>query len=130
MRFRCLTCRGNGLLGTFEFEADRRSCPKCGESSPSHISVLVDVHLMQVVPDGNLFAGGKRHRVACQPKRETLGVSVYEAFSATPDPRAVTCPSCKTTRAWKEAAMAYPELRVLVAMMSDGFKITGDGCCG
>jgi hypothetical protein len=123
-RYRCYQCkdprRRPGVH--HEFEGDRPLCPKCGAGEPAVLE-LTPVHFLFGAPDGPIEGkNGLRYRAACEPGREVLAVHALDQYAATGDPRAVTCPSCMGTPAYKRAAGFVKELR--------GVMIQGDGCCG
>lgn len=123
--FRCYHCQDlrPGLVGMYkEFEADRPLCPHCNATGQGVVR-LVPVHFL--LPDAKgpiLSDGATRWKIGCMPKREHLAVSTADEFSATGDPRAVTCLSCKGLPAWREQAMLFPEITHQLVL--------DDGCCG
>jgi hypothetical protein len=128
--FRCLNCRDYslGLIGQFkEFEADGPLCPHCGTSDNARVVIqLVPVHLLLPDPRGPILgAGGRRLKVGCMPARDHLATGEEgETFSASGDPRAVTCPSCKGLPAWRERANLFPELKHQLII-----EEAAKGCC-
>lgn len=136
MRFRCNSC--GELPYLFEFEADTPTCPLCGRNGPPLIARLADVHFM-VLGSGHIRGPAGRQHVACQPQRQHLGLTHEEQFSASDDPRAVTCRSCKGTKAYQELAKLFPEIELRERMQAQiqqqaivqrGFKIEDSDCCG
>jgi hypothetical protein len=124
MRYRCYNCKTRKPGVYHEFESDRPRCPKCGAGEPAVLE-LTDVHFLAADPTGPIEGkNGLRFRVACQPTRDALALHTTDTYAASGDPRAVTCPSCATTPAYRHAASFVKELRQLL--------IAGDasGCCG
>lgn len=83
----------------------------------------MDVHFL--VPDmagAILGKNGFRFRVACEPLRDALALHRQDTYTASGDPRAVTCRSCQGTPAWQGVASLVAELKHAL--------ITGEGCCG
>jgi len=111
-RFRCVKClpppRG------FEFEADYPQCPQCG--GVMQLLRLIDVHLIVMSQAGPILGIEGRQHVACQPKRDGLARHPADTFAATPDPREVTCPSCKGTPAYRDMAKLFPEIEAVERM--------------
>lgn len=110
-RFRCYRCprRDTVIPGEFHhFESDDRlqpSCPQCGAGPPAVVE-LNDVHFLIAEPRGQIRGSdGLRYRQACDPGRDHLAEArppgLEDTYSATADPRAVTCPSCRGVEEWK-----------------------------
>ena len=130
MKFRCINCGPEpgsaGWQEGFTFEADKPVCPKCGRFGPMTISPVVDVHLMVEMAAGPILGASARYYVACQPKRDALARHAHDSYAASADILAVTCPSCKGTRAYQEQLILNPHLaerdRIQKALQAD--------CCG
>ena len=125
--YRCYNCRRYDLPGFefFEFEAGGPSCPRCGGAWPA-VVLRWDVHLLLADPRGALLlADGKRWRLACDPKRDHLAEHPEDKFSASGDPRATTCPSCKGVPEWvgMMKALEDPTVRRML-------QIHEQTCCG
>lgn len=71
---------------------------------------LVDVHFMVLHEHGPITGQWGRQYVACEPRRDALAKHPEDMYAATDDPRAVTCPSCKGTKQFKELAKLFPEI--------------------
>lgn len=125
--FRCNRC-GIPPRG-LEFEADRGECPKCGTSGVPNIHELVPVHFIVMDRSGPILGAEGRQFVACQKRRDVLGRHRYDQFFATGSAMAVTCPSCKGTKWWQDAAAAIPGLREALEIEANFIKQQG-GCCG
>lgn len=111
-RFRCYQCPAPAGRN-FEFEADDEfaACPRCGAGEPA-VQPLVDVHFMVVDPKGVISGhNGLRQYVACEPKRDYLATAAVH-YAATDVATCVTCPRCRGTKQWQEAAQQYRELRL------------------
>jgi uncharacterized CHY-type Zn-finger protein len=74
------------------------------------IAPLIDVHYMVMSNMGPITGSEGRQYVACQPKREYLCRHPNERFAATGTPEAVTCPKCKRTKEFAEAAHTIESL--------------------
>jgi hypothetical protein len=85
-------------------------------------------------PRGAIHTPFGRQFVACEPARELYSVTASDGYAATPDPRAVTCPSCKGTEHWRAAARRFAEMEhelAKVAAATRGGVVFDDrGCCG
>lgn len=123
MRYRCYRCPCPKRPGEFcEFDADAPSCPKCGAGEPAVLE-LVAVHMLLPDPAGPIGGGMHgRWRVGCQPRRDALATHPGDTFAASPDARAVTCPSCRGLPAYAEQARKIKELQ-------NSFGIAEGGCC-
>jgi hypothetical protein len=129
VRFRCTAC-GQPPKG-LEFEG-KEECPKCGRSAAAHpvvVHALDDVHFMVMDAKGPIAGYWGRQHVACEPGREHLNLLPDDRYAATDHPPAVTCPACRGTRAWKEAARAHKglarELEALQAAVKGGVELKG-----
>lgn len=133
-RFRCYNCpdRRPHRYGKYrEFEADdpAPACPACGAMEPA-VQILTDIHLLIVDPQGPIYGqSGLRYRIACEPRRDILAVPLGEHYAATPEIRAVTCPSCLGTPDAQAMRKAFPHLLMEEALKA-GFQIDDKGCCG
>jgi len=126
MRWRCVC---GGVPHGFVFESDTGVCPRCGGSGPMKTAPLVDVHLL-VEDDGGPIEGLVRTYVACQPRRDHLAVHMYDTFAATGEAIAVTCPSCKGTKAYRERVAAHRKLAEAVGEYERIQKQLAGDCCG
>ncbi len=112
-RWRCYDC---GFGAQFLEWVGDGECPKCGRKfggpgkSRAGVQPLTDVHLVTFADDGPVLGLHGRLVVACQPKRDGLALYPGDDYAATDDPRAVTCPSCRGTPAWKALAEQFPEI--------------------
>lgn len=113
MRFRCNLCGDWPRM--LEFEDNAGACPKCGARGVPNVAPLIDVHLMVMHAKGPINAPKGRQMVACQPNRDCLARSTLDLFSASDDPRAVTCPKCRRTENWKVRAREIDELAEALA---------------
>ncbi len=105
-RFRCIRHKELELGGIFYvFRSDEREprCPKCGLAGSPFVFPLVDIHYV-VVGTGPIYGLYGHQHAACQPRRDAFCRNPLDVFPASDDPRVVTCMSCRTTRAWKNAA--------------------------
>lgn len=140
MRHRCNHC-GTPPKG-FEYEGrnGKAECPKCGRPPGRTVHALTDVHFLVLGLGGPIapsregsehesaqgYHGSKGVFVACQTKRDCLarrtgyGPQDVEAFSATDDPRVVTCPACHRTKPWQDMAALFPELAPILAAAKNG----------
>lgn len=116
MRWRCHACAAGNLY--LEWEGDPQ-CPRCGRAylpGQPMVVALTDVHLVVMDPQGPIWGGQGRQRIACQPKRDVLARHNLDLFSATDDPRVVTCPSCKGTPDYEALSALYPEIALAEAI--------------
>ncbi len=97
-RFRCVRC-GVPPEG-YVYAGDTPECPKCGHCQTIQ---LCDIHLLVADRKGPIM-GLYRQYVACEPDRDGLATHMHDDYSATIDPRVVTCPSCQGTDIWKQMA--------------------------
>lgn len=106
MRFRCNLCREAMWPKDFVFEDHDGACPKCGARGLPSVVEMVDIHFMVLCANGPIMGSRGAQKVACQPRRSHLALphGAGEHFSATGDVREVTCPRCKGTQDYKEAA--------------------------
>lgn len=121
MRFRCNMPTCGKFPKGFEFEDNAGVCPKCKASGPMHIAALADVHFMVMDHMGPIHSMHGRQFVACQPKREHLALHPMvsnEFFSASGEVANVTCPACKKTESYRQAAQGYDELMQALALTS------------
>lgn len=115
MKYRCVRCAA--MPKGFVFEADPCDetgygmCPKCGANHPPFIYELTDIHFMVLDPKGPIIGSWGRQYIACQPRREYLGLHAGDPFLASDWPPAVTCASCRGTKPWQDMAQLFPELR-------------------
>lgn len=127
MRWRCIC---GGVPHGFIFESDTGVCPRCKKSGPMSVAPLVDVHLLVPDESGPIF-GAVRARVACQPRRDHLAAHGYDTFSATDEFQAVTCPSCKGTKAYQDMrAAAELSARAALAEAERIQALLSKDCCG
>ena len=127
MRYRCYRCGSHP--NWLEWEGDPQ-CPRCGTINQRTVIRLADVHLIVADPKGPIMGMHDRQYIACQPKRDYLAVGPQDTFSATPDPRVVSCPSCKGTPEFKELAKLFPEIHEREFLRKQlGLTIDGSGCC-
>lgn len=122
MRFRCNMPTCGPFPKGFEFEDNAGVCPKCKASGSPRVAALVDVHFMVMDPMGPIRSDHGRQFVACQPKREHLALHPLvsnEFFSATGEVAVVTCPACKRTEAYRQAAQGYDELMMALALANN-----------
>lgn len=129
--WRCLICSGGSPHGGI-FRADSPRCPRCRCEKSGLIQEIVPVHFMAVGSGPIQGTDGPQH-VACDPNRRELAVSpeVGDLFSATGDPRAVTCPDCRGTPAWKSAAAYFLQMKGQRGKAQGRFIIDPreGGCC-
>lgn len=106
--FRCYKC--NVPFG-IEFMADGPKCPKCSSVGAPNIVQLTLVHFVAPDPEAPIkYKNGPPQYVACKPGKKNL---VGENFHATCEVRAVTCPMCVKTEAFKLACLDLAESRGL-----------------
>lgn len=109
MRFRCYRCSNPPQY--YEF-SDKPACPKCGTPvgrAPAVVE-LNDVHFVVLDKRGPIQGSFGRQYIACDPRREGLSLHPGDGYSATDDPRAATCPSCRGTQQYKDVAKLFPEI--------------------
>jgi hypothetical protein len=139
MRYRCRHCGGPKGL-EYEDATGTGQCPKCGRPPGRTVHALTDVHFMVLGQGGPIapsregsdhdsaqgYAGTKGLYIACQVKRDCLarryGIhpQMVEPFSATDDPRSVTCPACHRTKPWQDMAVLFPELAPILHAAKHG----------
>ncbi len=108
-RYRCYHCPRLNIPvpGEFHhFESDKPVCDRCGQSTG--VQVLVDVHFLIADPRGELLGSHEtRWRLACDRKRDHYAKHTEDTFSCTPDPRVVTCPSCRGVPEWEQMMKGF-----------------------
>lgn len=128
MRFRCNSCGNPAWPKMLEFEGDAPgTCPRCGLTGQPYIAILCDVHFVVLDAKGPIRGntGQNRHggqRVACEPGRPYLALQ-GQFFSATGEVEQVTCPRCKGTQLYREAAARNEELARALAQAREA-KLT------
>lgn len=104
----------------FDFEADLPVCPKCAADMRKPRSGVLKLECVHYDPPGDLvidqFRRGK-NEAACAPGKPFRGFA-----SGAPD--AVTCPACKRTEAWREAAV---DVGVILPTPPDEEPVPGPG---
>lgn len=127
MRYRCKRCN-NGLPSPrgVLFEADEPVCPSCGANGGTTVFEIQDVHLL-VMGEGPILGSFGLQFVACQRNRAFLAEHPLDVFSASDDPRAVTCRSCQGTKWYQELAANIPEIREAERIRK---MIEKGSCCG
>lgn len=126
MRFRCNACMMKAPdRYACVFEGDRGdACPKCGASASPLVVELVDTHFV-ILDRAGPIQGLYRQRIACQPKRDHLGLHAVEQFAATDNPLEVTCPRCRGVKEWAEMMAAlWPREHEVYRRAVEA------GCCG
>ena len=104
--YRCYAC--NRPFG-IEFMADGPKCPKCGAVGAPCVVGLVYVHFLMPDPGGVIpCSGGVKASIACRPGKPNPNV---ERHPMTGEVRAVTCPACAKTEAFKLACIELAESR-------------------
>lgn len=137
-RYRCFWCAPapKGL----EYENATGQCPKCGRPPGHAVHQLTDVHYLAASPSGPIppgpasplygtmygCGGDSRRVVACQKRRDALALHREDAFSATDDPRAVTCSACRRTPEWQAHAAVFGELEQALAEAKGAAKAVLD----
>lgn len=96
--FRCYNCDGPGGIPGKDFEADRPECPDCGADPPT-VTERAVIHFDP--PSGIRNRGA--NDAACSPG---IRVGSGQQIHMTGVPSAVTCPACRATRLWRDAAAA------------------------
>lgn len=118
--FRCYFC--DQAEGGYEFTAEVCVCPRCGSGHPVVLE-LTPVHFIYPDRQGPMLGhAGRRWRMACEPQRKFLGDG-YTAIPATDNPRVVTCPLCRKTKAFEASILEQG-----VPLTTGGLRIEGD-CC-
>lgn len=127
MRFKCNCC--GKWPQAHVFESDVGTCDRCGAHGLPHVALLCEVHFIVMDPKGAIDSIHGRQYVACEPNRPYLALMGGPHYAATPDPRIATCPSCRGTRQWKEAAAQYEELAQAVGRRGPT-TVDMKTCCG
>lgn len=123
--YRCYKC--NQGLGGIEFLADGPQCPKCGSVGPPHVIGLTYVHFLAPDPNGPITClGGVRASVACMPGKANLNA---ERHPRTPEVRAVSCPVCAKTEAFRLAVIELAESQGLMEqeLLDENPRLAGKG---
>jgi hypothetical protein len=109
-RFRCCKHPPGPRFLEFSDETGVGQCPQCGAKHGEGFAVypLIDIHFM-VLGEGPIVDSSGRQHVACQPARDGLSQSKLHEYAATLDPRVATCPSCRGTPEWQQAAAWFAE---------------------
>lgn len=97
--FRCYNCDGPKGMPGKDFEAKAAECPACGADPPTVVE-LATIHFDP--PSGIRNRGA--NDAACNPGLRILGGNQNTMMTGVPS--AVTCPKCKGTQLWKDAAEA------------------------
>lgn len=120
-RYRCYNCRLQKIGFYREFAKDRPECDHCGAGAPAVVELL-DIHFLASSSNGPIEGkNGRRFFVCCMPKREYLSVGLHDNFAATGDPRAVTCPICIESEAFKKFVVNVTQYKSIL--------INNNGCC-
>lgn len=93
LRWCCLNyeCYENG--SRFEFTSDQPKCPKCTAFDYPFVLILSLTHFITPDPKGLIVSQGRRWKMACDIKRESLATQTNQE-SATGVPELVNCPGC------------------------------------
>jgi ribosomal protein S27E len=104
----------------YDFDRPEPVCPKCGSDMRKPRGGILKLEVIHYDPPGDLvidqFRRG-RNEAACSPGRPFKGFA-----SGAPD--AVTCPACKRTAVWREAAV---EAGVILPAPPDEEPVPGPG---
>ena len=114
-RFRCRRHGQSPRFHEFTDDSGEGVCLKCVEAgwpfccmadAPEQIHELVPIHFVVLDPKGPIVGVCRQH-VACEPLRDGLALHIHDPYCATDDPRIVTCPSCRGTKAWQGMAAFF-----------------------
>lgn len=103
---RCYNC--NKPFG-IEFMSDGPQCPMCGSVGAPNVLRLTVVHFLAPDSEGSIHClGGQRATIACMPGKKHYDA---ERHPRSPEVRAVSCPNCAKTEAFKLACIELAEVR-------------------
>ena len=114
MRFRCNRCGDPAWPKMYEFEGDLPQCDRCGAANAPAVVLLCDVHYLAMDLKGPIYGSTGRQRVACEPNRTHLALNRAVHYAASGEVTAVTCPKCRGTKVFQDAAKAHAELHELL----------------
>ena len=121
--YRCMNCDNPKGLPGKDFEGPKEQCPDCGALPPS----VIERATIHFDPPSGIRDRGSND-AACNP-----GLRIHSGnqnMMMSGHPAAVTCPACKQTRLWKDAAevmgipMVPPDKDVPVTIHLGETKIT------